>query len=140
MCRVDWDGENFGLGAAQFNVWEWEGTMKITKLSAYPLEYHPNLTKLKEVLITRGKAFEQLSGYHYKDYQGIAIGEGPWGPVKYNVSGVLPAFYSIRKPISPALPQSFLHIFAFLVSQNFVRRSCMFIIIMYLGSACLFVL
>lgn len=42
---VDWDGENFGLGNEQFSVWEFEGTMKITKLSAYPLEYHPNLNK-----------------------------------------------------------------------------------------------
>ncbi|KAM0804807.1 putative AAA family ATPase [Usnea florida] len=82
---VDWDGEAFGLGGTQFHVWEFEGTNKITKLSAYPLEYHPNLFKVKEALIQRGKMFEELSGYHYKNYQGIAIGEGPWGPIKYNV-------------------------------------------------------
>ena len=82
---VDWDGENFGLGHAHFHVSEFEGTIKITKLSAYPLQYHPNLIKIKEALIQRGKVFEELSGYHYKDYQGIAIGEGPWGPIKYNV-------------------------------------------------------
>lgn len=84
--RVDWDGENFGFGGALFRVWEWEGTKKITKLSAYPIEYHANLNKVKEELVARGKAFEALSGYHYKSYQGIAIGEGIWGPVKYNVS------------------------------------------------------
>lgn len=83
---VDWDGENFGLGNAQFYVWEFEGTTKITNLSAYPFEYHPNLVKVKEALIQRGRVFEGLSGYHYKNYQGIAIGEGVWGPVKYNVS------------------------------------------------------
>lgn len=85
-CQVvDWDGENFGLGSAQFYVCEFEGTTEITKLSAYPLEYHPNLFKVKEALIQRGKAFEELSGYHYKNYQGIAMGDGPWGPIKYNV-------------------------------------------------------
>ena len=83
---VDWDGENFGLGNDNFHVWEFEGTTKITKLSAYPFEYHPNLVKVKEALIQRGKAFEELSGYHYKNYQGIATGQGPWGPIKYNVS------------------------------------------------------
>ena len=82
---VDWDGEAFGFGGTQFHVWEFEGTTKITKLSAYPLEYHPNLSKVQEALIQRGKMFEELSGYHYKNYQGIAIGEGLWGPVKYNV-------------------------------------------------------
>lgn len=83
---VDWDGENFGLGNAQFSVWEWEGTRKITKLSAYPLEYHTSLNRVREELMARGKLFQELSGYHYKNYQGIAIGQGPWGPIKYNVS------------------------------------------------------
>ena len=82
---VDWDGEAFGLGSTQFHIREFEGTTQITKLSAYPLEYHPNLFQVKEALIQRGKKFEELSGYHYKNYQGIAIGEGPFGPVKYNV-------------------------------------------------------
>lgn len=85
-CQIiDWDGEEFGFGSQPFSVWDFEGTKKITKLSAYPLQYHPHIDKVKEQLIARGKAFEKLSGYHYKDYEGIAIGAGPWGPVKYNV-------------------------------------------------------
>ena len=84
---VDWDGEKFGLGGESFNIWGFEGTMKITKLSVFPLTYHPNLPKVKSELISRGKLFEELSGYHYKTYKGVAIGEGPWGPIKYNVSG-----------------------------------------------------
>lgn len=67
------------------NVWEFDGTAKIANLSAFPLEYHPSLKKTKRKLIQRGKTFEALSGYHYKLYQGIAIGQGPWGPIKYNV-------------------------------------------------------
>ena len=82
---VDWDGENFGLGDTQFHVWEFEGTTQITKLSAYPLEYHPNLVQVKDALIQRGKIFEGLSGFHYQNYHGLAIGQGPWGPIKYNV-------------------------------------------------------
>ena len=93
---VDWDGENFGYGDVQFNVREFEGTMEITKLSAYPLEYHPDLVNVKEALLQRGKAFEELSGYHYKSYHGIAIGEGLWGPVKYNVCSLQSCFHSFR--------------------------------------------
>ena len=85
---IDWDGQNFGFNNTNFSVGEFEGTKKITKLSAYPLEYHPNLNKIKDELIARGKAFEKLSGYHYKKYQGVAIGQGLWGPIKYNVSEV----------------------------------------------------
>ena len=93
---VDWDGENFGFGNTEFYVWEFEGTTKITNLSAYPLEYHPNLLNVKEALIQRGKAFEELSGYHYKNYHGVAIGEGPWGPIKYNVCSLLSRFLLFR--------------------------------------------
>ena len=83
---VDWDGEKFGLGNESLKIWEFEGTMKITKLSVFPINYHPHLPKVECELIARGKLFEELSGYHYKAYQGVAIGEGPWGPIKYNVS------------------------------------------------------
>lgn len=82
---VDWDGESFGLGSWDKHIMQWEGTEKITELSAYPLEYHPELEKTKQELIKRGRAFENLSGYHFKHYQGAATGEGPWGPIKYNV-------------------------------------------------------
>ncbi|MCJ1272200.1 hypothetical protein MMC22_012108 [Lobaria immixta] len=82
---VDWDGENFGWDSTRLNIWEFQGTAKITKLSAFPLEYHPVIEKVKADLIQRGKSFETLHGYHYKHYQGIAIGQGPWGPIKYNV-------------------------------------------------------
>lgn len=86
-CQVvDWDGENFGWDSTHIRVWEFQGTAKITKLSAFPLEYHPAIDKVREDLIQRGKAFESLHGYHYKHYQGIAIGQGPWGPIKYHVS------------------------------------------------------
>lgn len=87
QCQdVDWDGEKFGLGNTRFTIWDFGGTATITKLAAFPLEYHPNLNKVKDQLIVRGKVFESLSGYSYKNYQGIAVGDGPWGPVKYNVS------------------------------------------------------
>lgn len=85
---VDWDGENFGLATANFAIGEFGGTAKITQLSAHPLSYHPRLEKIKADLIQRGKAFEALSGYHYKHYQGTAVGQGPWGPIKYNVSSM----------------------------------------------------
>lgn len=99
-CQVvDWDGEKFGLGDVDFHVWEFEGTREITKLSAYPLEYHPNLVKVKEALIRRGKEFEELSGYHYKNYDGIAIGQGPWGTTEYNVCFYTTALFVLHPVI-----------------------------------------
>ena len=83
--KVDWDGENFGLGQTRCLIYGFQGTKAITKLTIFPLEYHESLAEVKQELINRGKAFESLSGYHYKHYQGVAIGQGMWGPIKYNV-------------------------------------------------------
>ena len=69
-----------------FKIDAFGGTAKITKLPAYPLNYHTKKDKVTSELVERGKAFAALSGYHYVQYNGIAIGDGPWGPVKYNVS------------------------------------------------------
>lgn len=82
---VDWDGERFGLGGSRKLIHEFAGTKPITKLTAFPLKYHENLAEVKKTLTERGERFEALSGYRYKHYQGVAVGQGAWGPVKYNV-------------------------------------------------------
>ena len=83
---IDWDGEDFGYGTRNFVVGAFSGTAKTTRLSAFPLSYHPNIETVKAELIKRGKLFVAFNGYHHRLYQGVAIGEGPWGPIKYNVS------------------------------------------------------
>lgn len=82
---VDWDGEHFGLGGSRKLIHEFAGTKPITKLTAFPLKYHENLAEVKKTLTERGERFEALSGYRYQHYQGVAVGQGAWGPVKYNV-------------------------------------------------------
>ncbi|KAL9630516.1 MAG: hypothetical protein Q9204_004683 [Flavoplaca sp. TL-2023a] len=82
---VDWDGEHFGLGSSRKLIYEFIGTRPITQLTAFPLRYHESLSEVKKELIDRGRLFERLSGYHYKHYQGVAVGQGTWGPIKYNV-------------------------------------------------------
>ena len=84
--QIDWDGETFGFASNRLHINAYQGTSPITQLSAYPLKYHPDLDKVKNELVERGRAFERLSGYHYKHYKGVAAGQGAWGPVKYSVS------------------------------------------------------
>ncbi|KAL8785668.1 MAG: hypothetical protein Q9213_003227 [Squamulea squamosa] len=84
---IDWDGEHFGLGSIRKLIYEFLGTKAISKLTAFPLQYHENLVDVKRELIERGRVFEKLSGYHYKHYEGVAVGQGAWGPIKYNVCG-----------------------------------------------------
>jgi hypothetical protein len=35
-------------------------------LNALPLNFHPEKEKIRETLVTRGKKYEELAGYHYK--------------------------------------------------------------------------
>ena len=83
--KVEWDGQMFGCGKTSFSVGGFDGTMPITQLSAYPLDFHPKVSQVKKHLIERGRVFERLHGYHYKAYQGIALHQGRWGSVKYSV-------------------------------------------------------
>ncbi|KAJ5089607.1 hypothetical protein N7532_008291 [Penicillium argentinense] len=71
---VDFDGDDFGYRDYQFEVPVFIGTTPITTLPAFPLRYHPDKDAIKERLIARGKIWEQHKGYHYKQYEGIAIG------------------------------------------------------------------
>jgi hypothetical protein len=83
--KVDWNGENFGLGQIRRLIYSFHGTKSITRLTAFPLEYHEEMVEVKKELIERGKTFERLAGFHYKHYKGVAIGYSMYGPVKYNV-------------------------------------------------------
>lgn len=82
---VDFDGENFGIGFDNVVIPSFVGTAPITKLPAYPVERHAQSETLKAHLLTRGKLFEAYKGYHFKAYHGVAIGQGMFGPIRYNV-------------------------------------------------------
>ncbi|KAK7192864.1 hypothetical protein DPSP01_013159 [Paraphaeosphaeria sporulosa] len=70
---VDWNGSHFGRSIEQINIWEFLGTTKIVGLAALPLSFHPQKKEIREILVQRGKAFEELAGCHYKEYDGFAV-------------------------------------------------------------------
>lgn len=65
--QVDWNGNYFGRSIERINIWEFLGTTSILGLSAFPISFHPHREKIEEVLIERGKKFEELAGCHYKE-------------------------------------------------------------------------
>lgn len=70
---VDWNGSHFGHSIERINIWEFLGTTSIVGLAAFPLRFHPQEKEVREVLVQRGKAFEELAGCHYKEYDGFAV-------------------------------------------------------------------
>jgi len=64
---------------------EFEGTVKVTDLAAYPIMFHPNEAKLREQLRQCGKKWMNLIGVHHMQYDGPGIVRSANGPFTHNV-------------------------------------------------------
>lgn len=85
-CRyIDFDRDNFGFRHEEFKVPSFTGTSAITSLSVFPLKYHADKDGFRESLVARGKIWEAHKGYHYKQYEGNAIGFLNERILKYHV-------------------------------------------------------
>ncbi|KAJ5156611.1 hypothetical protein N7492_009414 [Penicillium capsulatum] len=85
-CRyIDYDGEQFGFRDEEFKVPSFVGTTPITSLPIFPLKFHPDKVAIRESLLARGKSWEAHKGYHYKQYEGSAIGFFNHRLLKYHV-------------------------------------------------------
>lgn len=83
---IDFDGTDFGYENEVFNVGPFSGTTPITALPVSPLKYHTNNASIRQLLIAQGKVWEEHKGYHYKQYEGVAVGfvEGDDEPERKN--------------------------------------------------------
>ena len=82
---IMWDGSKFGTVNIQWTIREFTGTMKITSLAAFPLRYHKDAKELIRSFRQRGETYENLKGFHFKYYRGVANREMQSGPVKVYV-------------------------------------------------------
>lgn len=83
---VDFDGEDFGHDSQRLKIPEFRGTARITDLSAFPFDFHPDKDALARKLVARGQLFETYKGYHYKSYEGVALRFTMFGPSRYSVN------------------------------------------------------
>jgi len=85
--QIDWSGTTFGRSVTNKYITAFDGTKPILQLQQFPFSFHPNREATRERLISRGKIFQELKGYHYKGYEGLAIGSQlRGGSRKFNVS------------------------------------------------------
>jgi hypothetical protein len=83
--RIDWDGTKFGHDSVQQIVLPFAGTVPITELICYPMQFHPECESVQKELVERGRLFEQLAGFHYKSYEGMAIDHSAIGSTQISV-------------------------------------------------------
>ncbi|KAH4928659.1 hypothetical protein HBH74_102660 [Parastagonospora nodorum] len=85
---IDWDDNQFCRNVMPMFVFEFSGTSSILALKAFPLSFHPHEKEVEEILIIRGKKFEQLAGSNYKAYTGFAVSWDREGKeIPYHVQG-----------------------------------------------------
>ena len=88
LSWVTWTGDKFCLASTELEVENFQGTRGISKLPAYPVEYHSSPKELKNRLIIRGKRYFQLKGIHHKAYGGQGdiyeniVKEGRYGSIE----------------------------------------------------------
>lgn len=67
-----------------------KGTVKISSLDAYPIQYHPAEDELRETLTARGRKWLSLTGIHHMQYKGLGAIKGQCGLVRHSVRCFLP--------------------------------------------------
>ncbi|KAL8690892.1 MAG: hypothetical protein Q9218_003763 [Villophora microphyllina] len=67
------NGEKLGWGHHRFDIPEFGGMCKIYDLPVYPLQYHRKVDKITKELVENGKKYQQMMGFHHKQYQGVAL-------------------------------------------------------------------
>jgi hypothetical protein len=73
MEYVDWNGETSGWTTTTLTIWEYEGYKKVTGLPVFPISFAPDQEKIRAEMITRGRKWEGLRGYHFEIAQGTKI-------------------------------------------------------------------
>lgn len=71
------NGEVFGWGKLKIKIPEFDGTMKITNLAAFPFRFHPDQDDQRDLLLKRGQKFLGLLEPALRQYQGQALYEEP---------------------------------------------------------------
>ncbi|UKZ86215.1 uncharacterized protein TrAFT101_002051 [Trichoderma asperellum] len=70
---VDFNGKTLVYKTLKQEIQHFNGTVNITSLPVYPLQYHKDEARIRRVLIERGAKFVSLQGIHHKSYTGIAF-------------------------------------------------------------------
>ena len=93
--QLDWSGKKFGLQKVSKKIDSYEGTRPVFGLPAMPLRFKPDADEIRNQHLDRGRKFEALRGYHFKAYEGPALGfaDGAFGLQRQTRKKVSSPFY-----------------------------------------------
>lgn len=70
LAYTDWNGAYSGMSTTEVKVIDYESSISVTRLPVCPIELVPHWDETEEQLLTRGRKFEALRGYHVKESHG----------------------------------------------------------------------
>jgi len=68
---VESNGKTFGLVERICHIHRFDGYKPLTDLAIFPLVLHPEVDRIREKLLARGKKYVAHSGTHYRMYDGV---------------------------------------------------------------------
>ncbi|KAL2380542.1 hypothetical protein RJZ90_004516 [Blastomyces dermatitidis] len=73
-CRyIDFDGRVFEEVQDELSIFKFHGAIPISKLSAFPLQYHPQKDTIERYLRRCGKTFTETLSSHHCQYHGVSF-------------------------------------------------------------------
>lgn len=88
LCEaLDWDPEEarFIRTQSRAAISSFYGTVKITELDLYPIQYHPAEQAVRSALVERRRKWAQFTGVHHVCYKAMAAIRCEDRIIKYNV-------------------------------------------------------
>ncbi|EDN06485.1 predicted protein [Histoplasma mississippiense (nom. inval.)] len=101
----DFDGEVFGEVESRVSIFKFHGAVPISKLAAFPLQYHPTREAMEKHLRKCGQRFIKMMASHHCHYQGVAFFEGKDGIRQQTVDGRIMVDASRFRKVNPGYPK-----------------------------------
>lgn len=86
VSRIEWNGYRFGVSTAKWHLECFSGNLDVISLLIYPLEAHPDRSHERAKLIAQGRAFQKLSGQHFRNFSGTLYESKYFGGLHHAVS------------------------------------------------------
>jgi hypothetical protein len=86
-CYLDFNGEDVGLFPIELKIAKFRGAKPIDALTAFPLQYHTETTRVRANLLRCGRKFMRLRGAHYYYCNGSAFYMRDGEPVEVRIDG-----------------------------------------------------
>ncbi|KAJ3577235.1 hypothetical protein NPX13_g3330 [Xylaria arbuscula] len=101
LAHVEWSGTCSGISVTTEEIKDYEDSISVAKLPVYPVDFEEQWEETKRRLITRGRKFESLRGFHVKVCHGKKYTLDTEKSVSGRVIVDAYAYYKVQDKVPP---------------------------------------